>query len=76
MLTRISSSRSRLTFTVESASTGLDDLYQLMLSRTEPRAYSNIRARSLPELREYLANLEIETRRSRSFAFFVFQAVR
>jgi hypothetical protein len=36
---------------------GATDLYQLMLSRTEPNAYSNRTARSFPELREYASEM-------------------
>ena len=49
---RISSRRSRRSLTVVSPRMGVADLYQLMLSRTEPNAYSNRIARSFPELRE------------------------
>src|SRR5512143_4153762 len=50
---RISSRRLRRSFVISSPSTGFAPLYQLMLSRTSPSAYSNLSARSLPELREY-----------------------
>src|SRR5687767_7089430 len=43
---RISSSRFRRSFVTSSPSTGFAPLYQLMLSRSSPRAYSNLRARS------------------------------
>ena len=50
---RISSMRLRRSFVISSPSTGVAPLYQLMLSRTSPSAYSNLRARSFPELRDY-----------------------